>query len=63
MQPIFENLFVFEMANNHQGEIKHGIAIIEALADIARRHSIRAAIMSRSPANAPTIGASRADRA
>lgn len=44
MQPIFENLFVFEMANNHQGEIKHGIAIIEALADIARRHSIRAAV-------------------
>lgn len=44
MHPMFENLFVFEMANNHQGEIAHGVAIIEAMAGIARRHSIRAAI-------------------
>lgn len=44
MQPMFENLFVFEMANNHQGEIKHGLAIIDALAAITRRQNIRAAI-------------------
>jgi N-acetylneuraminate synthase len=43
-QPIFENLFVFEIANNHQGELEHGLAIVRAMGEIAERHSIRAAI-------------------
>lgn len=28
MNPLFENLFIFEMANNHQGSVQHGIDII-----------------------------------
>ena len=28
---MFENLFVFEMANNHQGSVDHGLKIIEKM--------------------------------
>jgi N-acetylneuraminate synthase len=40
----FDNLFIFEMANNHQGSVAHGQRIIDAMADIARRHGIRGAV-------------------
>jgi N-acetylneuraminate synthase len=40
----FNRLFIFEMANNHQGERLHGFKIINAMADIAQRRGIRAAI-------------------
>ncbi len=39
-----DDLYVFEMANNHQGEVDHGLAIIDACARIARRHGVRAAV-------------------
>ncbi len=41
---IFENLFIFEMANNHQGSVKHGIEIIHAMGKIARENGIKAAV-------------------
>lgn len=44
MNSLFQNLFVFEMANNHQGQVDHGLAIIEAMGEIQRRHGIRAAV-------------------
>jgi N-acetylneuraminate synthase len=40
----FSDLFVFEMANNHQGDVRHGIAIIEAMARLMGKHEIKAAI-------------------
>ncbi len=40
----FNNLFVFEMANNHQGDIEHGKKIIREMAKLAKMHEIRAAI-------------------
>lgn len=40
----FNDLFTFEMANNHQGSVAHGKKIIQAIGDIARRHHIKAAI-------------------
>lgn len=40
----FRNVFIFEMANNHQGLKEHGLKIINAMADIAERHGIRGAI-------------------
>ncbi|MFY9463341.1 MAG: N-acetylneuraminate synthase family protein [Candidatus Sungiibacteriota bacterium] len=40
----FNRLFIFEMANNHQGMREHGLVIINAMADIARQRGIRAAI-------------------
>ena len=40
----FDNLFIFEMANNHQGSLEHGLRIVRAMAEIARRRGIRAAV-------------------
>lgn len=44
MNPLFERLFIFEMANNHQGSVDHGLAIIRAMGKIARQHGIKAAV-------------------
>jgi N-acetylneuraminate synthase len=44
MSTLFEELFIFEMANNHQGSVDHGLKIIEAMGEIKRRHGIRAAV-------------------
>lgn len=43
-EKIFENLFIFEMANSHQGSVEHGIDIIRAMARIARKYNIKAAV-------------------
>lgn len=40
----FNNLFVFDLANNHQGSIEHGKRIIAEMADVASRHGLKAAI-------------------
>ena len=40
----FNNLFIFEMANNHQGDLSHGKRIVREMARIAREHGIRAAV-------------------
>jgi sialic acid synthase SpsE/quercetin dioxygenase-like cupin family protein len=37
-------LFVFEMANNHQGDVEHGLRIISEMGQIAGRYGIRAAV-------------------
>ncbi|TVS18380.1 MAG: N-acetylneuraminic acid synthase, partial [Gammaproteobacteria bacterium] len=41
---IFEDLHIFEMANNHQGSVAHGLRIVEQAARLARKHRIRAAV-------------------
>lgn len=41
---LFKDLFIFEMANNHQGSLEHGLRIIQAMADIKNRHGIHAAV-------------------
>ncbi|MEK7067210.1 MAG: N-acetylneuraminate synthase family protein [Patescibacteria group bacterium] len=40
----FENLFIFEMANNHQGDVEHGKRIIREMGGIAKEFGIRAAV-------------------
>ena len=40
----FNNLFVLDLANNHQGNIKHGLKIIKECGKMVRKHNIRAAI-------------------
>ena len=40
----FEDLFIFEMANNHQGSVEHGLSIISAMGDIVRRTGVKAAV-------------------
>jgi N-acetylneuraminate synthase len=44
MNPLFENLFIFEIANNHQGSVDHGLRITEAMGKISRRHRLHAAV-------------------
>lgn len=41
---IFDDLFIFEMANSHQGSVEHGIDIIKEMGRIARKHNIKAAV-------------------
>lgn len=41
---IFDGLFIFEMANSHQGSVEHGIDIIREMGKIARKYNIKAAV-------------------
>jgi sialic acid synthase SpsE/quercetin dioxygenase-like cupin family protein len=41
---VFRDLFVFEMANNHQGSLDHGLRIVREMAALARRQGVRAAV-------------------
>ena len=40
----FRDLFVLDLANNHQGSVEHGTRIIREMGQVARKHGIRAAI-------------------
>jgi sialic acid synthase SpsE/quercetin dioxygenase-like cupin family protein len=40
----FRDLFVLDLANNHQGSVEHGKAIINRCADVIARQGVRAAI-------------------
>jgi N-acetylneuraminate synthase len=40
----FKNLFIFELANNHQGDVKHGISIIQEMGKVAKKYNIKAAV-------------------
>ncbi len=40
----FRNLFIFELANNHQGDVEHGHRIIRELGQVAREQAVRAAV-------------------
>ena len=44
MSEFFKDLFVFEMANNHQGSVEHGLKIIRAMAKLTRQYRIKGAI-------------------
>jgi N-acetylneuraminate synthase len=40
----FRDMFILDLANNHQGSVEHGMKIIQSTAEIVKRHSVRAAI-------------------
>ena len=40
----FEGLFTYDMANNHQGDLKHGINIINAFGKVSREMEVRGAL-------------------
>ena len=40
----FRNLFILDLANNHQGSVEHGLEIIRRHAEVVRDHGVRAAI-------------------
>ena len=44
MSRIFDDLFIFEMANSHQGSVEHGKDIIHEMGKIARKYNIKAAV-------------------
>jgi sialic acid synthase SpsE/quercetin dioxygenase-like cupin family protein len=41
---MYENLFVFELANNHQGDVDHGLRIIDEMGKIKNKYNIKAAV-------------------
>jgi sialic acid synthase SpsE len=41
---IFDDLFVLEMASNHQGSLKRGLEIVEKFSKVVRFNNVRAAI-------------------
>lgn len=44
MSQMFNDLIIFEIANNHQGSVNHGKAIIKALGEVVRKYNINAAV-------------------
>ncbi|MDJ0847523.1 MAG: N-acetylneuraminate synthase family protein [Myxococcota bacterium] len=40
----FQDLFILDMANNHQGSVEHGLGIIRSVADVVGKHGVRAAL-------------------
>jgi len=40
----FKNLFVLDLANNHQGDLKHGLEIIDDSSNIIKKNNARGAI-------------------
>ena len=40
----FKNLFVLDIANNHQGDLSHGLKIINECADVMAMHAVRSVI-------------------
>lgn len=44
MNHLFEDLIIFELANNHQGSVEHGLKIIQAMGKIARQNNVKAAV-------------------
>jgi len=41
---LFKNLFIFEMANNHQGSVSHGKKIIDSMKSIVDKYGIKGAV-------------------
>jgi N-acetylneuraminate synthase len=40
----FRNLFILDLANNHQGSVEHGLEVIRRHAEIVHKHGVRAVI-------------------
>ncbi len=40
----FNDLFVLDLANNHQGSVDHGLKVIRECGKIVRKHNVRAAL-------------------
>ena len=40
----FHDLFVLDLANNHQGSVEHGKRIIKRCAEVVAKHGVRAAL-------------------
>ena len=41
---VFDGLFVFDLANNHQGQVEHARRIVREIGQVARTNGIRGAL-------------------
>jgi N-acetylneuraminate synthase len=41
---MLEDLFIFELANNHQGDVNHGLKIIQQMGEIKNKYNLKAAV-------------------
>ena len=41
---LFQNLFVLDMANNHMGDVEHGIRIINEFSEVANKYKFQSAL-------------------
>lgn len=39
----FNGLFIFDLANNHQGDVQHGLKIIKAIGNVVKKYKLRGA--------------------
>ena len=37
----FNDLFIFDLANNHQGDLKHALKIVREIGEVVHRHKVR----------------------
>ncbi len=44
LNQLFQNLFILDLANNHQGDLEHGLNVINSYSKIAKKQEIKAAI-------------------
>lgn len=44
MTNLFDDLIIFEMANNHQGDVKHALSIIKEMSKISKKYKINSAV-------------------
>ena len=40
----FDSLFIYDLANNHQGDLEHALNIVRAMGEITKKHGVRAAL-------------------
>lgn len=40
----FDNLFILDLANNHQGDVEHGRRVVRAMGEVVRANGVRAAL-------------------
>jgi len=40
----FSDLFVFDLANNHQGSVEHGTNVIRGVGEVAQKHGVKGAL-------------------
>ena len=40
----FNGLFTYDLANNHQGDLEHGLNIVKALGEVTQKAGIRGAL-------------------
>ncbi len=39
----FDNMFIYDLANNHQGDIEHGLNIVKAMGEVSNKLKVKAA--------------------